>query len=175
MICLQRRRGKESGSSRRGLRLKGIRKTHMAGSNVITVVGFALTIATATAGVTYWVEHEKADKTVVAGSIQDTRAEIYDARIETRMKQLRWIQEKKRRGEATNWDLDLELELRQEIDMLREQLESYEEQLNHQRHRLDQKKSQFRRLFGDDAYDDLKEILKEQGDHFGSSQTPSFS
>lgn len=89
----------------------------------ISIIGLGITIASATAGVTYWVEHNKADKVEVAGSIKDTRAEIYDARIETRLKQLRWIQEKKRRGQATTWDMETELQLQQEIQELRQQLE----------------------------------------------------
>jgi hypothetical protein len=70
----------------------------------ITIIGGALGLITSTAGVTYWVEHNKADRTEVASSVQDVRAEVFDARIRALQRDIRYIQELERRGQATDYD-----------------------------------------------------------------------
>lgn len=93
----------------------------------VAVAGGILSLIGSTVGVTYWVEHTKADKIAVekkadaiqvAGSIKDARAEIYNAQIRAMQRDVRKIKALEERNEATAYDRDIKQQLIDDIKFI---------------------------------------------------------
>ena len=72
---------------------------------VITVVVGAITVASASGGLAYWVEHNKADKVQVASSINQERVRDYNSQMNQLGIWIRFFQDKKQQGTATSFEL----------------------------------------------------------------------